>query len=158
VLIKKVIKDIKFELEEIDNLFHLYSNELFELDREPNLLELTGVAGVLHSFYSGIEKIFLSIAKTIDKNIPADINWHKTLLSQMAEDNESRHAIISNKTKEELSEYLAFRHFYRHSYTSHLRWKKMEILVTPLPQTWKRFKSEISSFIKKLEDKEELEF
>lgn len=151
---KKVIKEINFELEEIENLFDLYRNELFEIEREPNLLELTGVASVLHSFYCGIEKIFLSIAKNIDENIPFDINWHKTLLSQMAKKNEHREAVISDKAQTGLSDYLAFRHFYRHSYSSHLEWKKMKILVTPIKPTWERFYSEISSFLKALEEKE----
>ncbi len=150
MLTKKVIEEINFELEEIESLFNLYKNELFEIEGEPNLLELTGMASVLHSFYCGIEKIFLSIAKNIDKNIPFDINWHKTLLFQMGEKNEHRGVVISDHTKIELSDYLTFRHFYRHSYSSHLEWKKMEILVTSIHGTWERFYSEISSFLKTL--------
>lgn len=53
MLTKKVIEEINFELEEIESLFNLYKNELFEIEEEPNLLELTGMASVLHSFYLG---------------------------------------------------------------------------------------------------------
>lgn len=151
--VKKVIREIEFEFEEIDTLMDLYKEELFELDREPNLVELTALAGVLHSFYSGIERIFLIIAKKIDKNLPHDLNWHKTLLLQMTKDNEHRQAVIPGKTKEELSEYLVFRHFYRHSYSFRLKWKEMKDLVIPIQQNWKKFKSEISSFIKALGNK-----
>jgi len=151
VLTKKVIKEIHFELEEIENLFDLYRNELFDIKHVPNRLELTGMASILHSFYCGIEKIFLNIAKNIDNSVPFDINWHKTLLFQIAEGNEYREAVISEKTKIDLSDYLAFRHFYRHSYSSHLEWEKMEILVKSIQPTWEKFYSEISSFLKAYE-------
>lgn len=78
---KKIIEDLEFELDEIDNLMDLYREELFELSREPNTVELIALAGVLHSFYCGVEKILLIVAKRVDKKIPYDINWHKTLLS-----------------------------------------------------------------------------
>ncbi len=149
---EKFIKQIEFELEEMRNLLDLYKKELFELDREPNLVEITALAGVLHSFYSGIEKIFLIIAKKVDKKIPHDINWHKTLLFQMAKENDFRKAVISEIIKDRLSEYLAFRHFYRHSYTSRLKWKEMKDLVASIQQTWEKFASEISVFIKAIGD------
>lgn len=155
MLINKAAKEIEFELDEIENLFDLYKEELFELNHEPNQVELTALASVLHSFYCGIEKIFLSIAKRIDKKIPHDLNWHKTLLFQMMKKNEFRGAVISDKTKEELSDYLAFRHLYRHSYSSRLKWREMKDLVTSIQQTWKKFRSEISLFMKALENKED---
>jgi hypothetical protein len=121
VSLDKTIKEIEFELNEIDTLLELYKNELFELNREPNLVELTALAGVLHSFYSGIERIFIIIAKNTDKKLPSDLNWHKALLLQMTKENKCRKPIISSKTKEILSEYLVFRHFYRHSYSFRLK-------------------------------------
>ncbi len=145
---EKVIKEIEFELKEIENLLDLYRGELFELNREPNLVELTALAGVLHSFYSGIEKVFAIIAKRVDKQVPHDLNWHKTLLLQMSKGKKHRKPIISGQIKDELSEYLTFRHFYRHSYTIHLKWKEMEFLVSSIQETWNKFKSEISSFVK----------
>ncbi|UCH94594.1 MAG: hypothetical protein JSV88_30600 [Candidatus Aminicenantes bacterium] len=153
--INKAVKEIKFELDEIENLFDLYKEELFELNREPNQVELTALASVLHSFYCGIEKIFLIIAKRIDKNIPCDINWHKTLLYQMVKKKEFRQAVISDKTKEKLSDYLAFRHLYRHSYSSRLKWRELEDLVNSIHHTWEKFRSEIFLFIKTLENKED---
>lgn len=50
----EIKEEILYELEEIDSLFKLYQTELFDLDRPPNLLELTGFASVLHSFYNGV--------------------------------------------------------------------------------------------------------
>ncbi len=147
---KKIVEELEFELKEIDNLLDLYREELIELNREPNLVELIALAGVLHSFYCGAEKIFLIIAKRVDKKIPYDINWHKTLLYQMAKENEYRKAIISDTTADELLGYLGFRHFYRHSYSSHLKWSEMEHLVIHIQQTWEKFRTEISSFIKRI--------
>lgn len=129
----------------------LYREELLELNREPSLVELIALAGVLHSFYCGIEKLFLIVAKRIDKKIPYDINWHKTLLYQMAKENEHRNAIISDASADELLGYLSFRHFYRHSYSSHLKWSEMEHLVSRLQQNWEQVKVEIFSFIEWLD-------
>lgn len=149
---EKIIKEIKYELSEIENLLDLYKKELFELKGQPNLVELTALASVFHSFYTGAEKIFICIAKIVDKNIPHDINWHKTLLFQMTRENEYRKAILSDTTTDELLGYLSFRHFYRHSYSFRLKWSEMEHLVVSIQQTWEKFKSEILSFVKTLED------
>jgi len=149
---KKIVEDLEFELDEIDNLMDLYREELFELSREPNTVELIALAGVLHSFYCGVEKILLIVAKRVDKKIPYDINWHKTLLYQMAEENEYRKPIMSDISTDELLGYLGFRHFYRHSYSSHLKWSEMEHLVIHIQQTWENFKTEILSFIETIRD------
>lgn len=148
---KEIVKQITFELNEIESLIQLYKGELFELNREPTLVELTALASVLHSFYSGMEKIFLIIAKKIDKNSPHDINWHKTLLFRMAIENESREAVISESTRDKLSEYLAFRHFYRHSYSFHLDWEEMKELVVSIQQIWDTFRTEISNYLETLQ-------
>ena len=38
----------------------------------------------LQSFYTGLEKIFTTIASQIDENVPSGSEWHKELLKQMA--------------------------------------------------------------------------
>jgi hypothetical protein len=150
-----VVKEaIEFELGEIENLFQLYQEKLFELDlnQTPGLLELTGFASVLHSFYNGIENIFLVIAKNIDEKIPSDFNWHKNLLSQMAEKNIVRGPVLSGEMKNDLKKYLTFRHFFRHAYSFHLEWEEMEKLIKPIHQVWEKFKSEISLFLSQIEN------
>jgi hypothetical protein len=55
-----------------------------------------GVALNLHSFYSGAERIFEDIARTIDGNIPSGPDWHIGILVQMAaEVSELRPPVIS---------------------------------------------------------------
>jgi len=39
-----------------------------------------GVALNLHSFYSGAERIFEDIARTIDGNLPSEPDWHIGIL------------------------------------------------------------------------------
>lgn len=143
----RIREDIEFELGEIDLLFQLYKEELFDLKRSPNLVELTALASVLHSFYNGIEKTLLVIARNIDKNIPSDLNWHKSLLEQMAMENRNRKSVLTDDLKNELLKYLGFRHFFRHSYSIHLKWERIEELVKSLSKVWEKFKAEISSLL-----------
>ena len=152
MLPEQVIEKIEFELEEIGSLFELYKNELFDLKPKPNLMELTAFAGVLHSFYNGIEKILLVIAKNLDKKVPDDSEWHKTLLLQMTTGSESRGAVLSGEMKDILLDYLAFRHFFRHTYSFRLEWEEMEDLVIALNDVRSKFSSEISGFLKSLRD------
>ena len=66
----KIIKKIEFELDQIDSLLSKYKNLINKSeDEEPDLIELTALASVLHSFYNGVENIFLLIAKNIDNNV-----------------------------------------------------------------------------------------
>lgn len=142
----RIREDIEFEQEEIDSLFQLYQKELLDMEESPNQVELIAVAGVLHSFYNGIEKILLIIANNIDNNIPSDLNWHKSLLEQMAKENKHRKAVLTRDMKNDLLKYLGFRHFFRHSYSFHLKWERMEELVKSIHNVWEKFKAEISTF------------
>lgn len=146
MLPERIHEDIEFELGEIDLLLEMYQNELLDIQRSPDLVELTALAGVLHSFYNGIEKTLLIISKNIDKDVPADINWHKTLLERMAKPNKHRKAVLTDDMKKELLKYLGFRHFVRHSYSFHLKWERMEDLVKPIRTVWEKFKAEILAF------------
>jgi hypothetical protein len=154
VLLEQVIEKIEFELEEINSLFELYKDELLALKQKPNLMEVTAFAGVLHSFYNGVEKIFLVIAKNIDKEMPDDSKWHKALLLQMTTDNESRCAVLSQEMKDRLLDYLAFRHFFRHTYSFRLDWEEMEDLIKSINDVWRKFKSEIVGFLKRIRKSE----
>lgn len=148
----RIREDIEFEMGEIDSLFQLYQNELLEMEKSPNNVELIAIASILHFFYNGIEKILLIIANNIDKNIPSDLNWHKRLLEQMAKENKHRKAVLTGDLKNELLKYLGFRHFFRHSYSFHLKWERMEELVKSIYNVWEKFKAEISTFDIKISD------
>jgi len=89
---------------EIENIEHLLkvmpaSNSLQNL----SILELAGVATLLHNFYNGIENILKQILISQQLSIPSGNSWHKELLNA-ATDNK----IISNTTKELLGGILLF--------------------------------------------------
>ncbi|MGE5342394.1 MAG: hypothetical protein ACM3SY_13035 [Candidatus Omnitrophota bacterium] len=144
---EEIREQIEFELEEIESLFELYKEELRNQERKPDLFKMTAYGGILHSFYNGIERIFLIIAKNIDKKIPNDSSWHKSLLLEMVKENQRRPAVLSEQLKDQLLYYLGFRHFFRHSYSIHLEWEEMEYLIHSLRDVWVKFKVEIIVFL-----------
>ncbi|MFQ5674752.1 MAG: hypothetical protein ACE5G1_02560 [bacterium] len=58
-MIEKVISQIEFEIGQIDQLLESYA-ELFERAKSdiPNMVDITALGSVLHSFYNGLENIF----------------------------------------------------------------------------------------------------
>ncbi|RMF30687.1 MAG: antitoxin, partial [Chloroflexi bacterium] len=47
---------------------------------------LDSVALNLHSFYSGLERLFELIARHVDGKLPNGATWHRDLLKQMEQD------------------------------------------------------------------------
>jgi hypothetical protein len=88
----RVIGQIAFEIGQIDHLFEAYAS-LIEA-AQLNLIEATAMASVLHSFYNGIENLFLSIAKEIDHDVPASERWHRDLLTRMIEATSNRQPVV----------------------------------------------------------------
>lgn len=144
------VKDkISFEMIEIDKLIESYSVLLdFAKIQTPGLIEVTALATVLHSFYNGIEKIFVIIGKEIDGKIPSGIKWHRDLLIQMNYSNARREWRLSNERMLSLNEYLGFRHFFRHVYSFQLSWDKLEGLSRNMISVWDQIKSELTKLIK----------
>ena len=59
--LEKVISSIEFELSQMDKNLNQYENLLRDAAEEkPDLVEMTAIASVLHSFYNGIENMFFS--------------------------------------------------------------------------------------------------
>jgi hypothetical protein len=146
-LVEKLRAHLHFEIEQIDQLLASYSQLLDEARREPpELVELTAIASVLHSFYNGIENLLLAIAKTIDQRLPEGDRWHQELLAQMTRSTELRSPVLSEKLADDLTEFLGFRHFYRHSYSFFLEWSKMAQLATSLYPVWNETKSALLRF------------
>ena len=147
-MFESVIDETEFEMDQIDRLFVSYA-VLFDRVRQgqPDVIETTAVASVLHSFYNGLELIFLSIAKRLDRQVPTGERWHRQLLFQMMQSTVQRDSVISTELAQQLDNYLAFRHFYRHSYSFFLDWSELEKLVTPLQSVWSQAKAELNMFL-----------
>lgn len=108
---------------------------------------LDSVALNLHGFYSGIERIFVRLAVTLDGSLPTGENWHQALLIQMSKEVSGiRPAVISQQTSIRLDEYRGFRHVVRNVYTFHFDAAKLEKLVLGAEDIFSQVKAELYAF------------
>jgi hypothetical protein len=135
-------------------------SKLALLDREKNALVrrrssnfvVRAGGSILHDFYTGIEKIFESIAEEIDHRIPLGEEWQSELLRQMTLDVPGlRPPVISAGTEKKLREYLGFRHLFRKRYGFELDWQKLKKLLLGLPQIRTQLEKEIGKFFADLD-------
>ena len=148
---KELGKTIEFQVNEIDRLFEEYNLFFQDMNYEkPDILQVTVMSSILHSFYNGIEKIFEMISKDIDNFVAIGNKSHQELLDNVYTSNEKRKAIIHEEVYILLNDYLGFRHVFRHSYSFQLKWDKMKPLANNLFCTLKKLKEQIEDFINSL--------
>lgn len=137
---------VQFEMQQLDRLLTIYA-DLIEgaVQQTPDLVAMTALASVLHSFSNGLENIFLTVAQRIDQRVPTGNRWHQEVLLQMARPSAARGAVLTTDLVGRLAEYLAFRHFYRHSYSFVLDWAKLRPLVVHLHRTWADVKAALTA-------------
>ena len=115
--------------------------------KTPDSTEIAAVGTILHSFYNGIEKIFLFIAKDFDKEVPSGEKWHRNLIMQLNKKTESRNEILDEKVKNIVLNYLGFRHYFRHSYDFQLDWDLVKDNFLLLSTNWAEIKQSIQNFL-----------
>jgi uncharacterized protein YutE (UPF0331/DUF86 family) len=131
---------IRAELENIDEVIEEIPSHLI-LPKLSNL-ELAGAAALLHNFYNGVENILKQIIVSKNITLTESRTWHRELLEKAVSNK-----IISEECKNNLGQFLAFRHFFSHAYAFDLNPEKMEILVESIQKVYSLFKKDIQKVI-----------
>jgi hypothetical protein len=116
--------------------------------KEPDIIEMTAAAQVLHSFYNGVESVLILFFKSLNEKLPNDFKWHKTLFEMAFGSNSKVIKIIRSDIKKNLEKYLLVRHFIRHSYSSELDWNEMEPLIKQIEDIWEIIKTDFEITMK----------
>ena len=147
----ELVEEIEFQISQIDRQFDEFGDYFDKMDYEtPNIEQVTVMASILHSFYTGVENIFGMIAKRIDNFTPTSNRSHQELLDYMLTKTSNREAVIDEDTYFILNEYLKFRHVFRHGYSFQLKWEKMKNLAENLLNTWDTVKEHLVNFTSSL--------
>jgi hypothetical protein len=147
-LAETLIQAIKVELAQLDLLLTTYADLIDRVQQQsPDVVELAALATVLHSYYNGAESIFLAVARHLDVQLPEGTRWHRELLAQVARPTTTRPALLSSSLETRLTVYLAFRHYFRHSYAFTLDWARLEPLVRELPPVHATLREELDVFL-----------
>ncbi|MBL6972488.1 MAG: hypothetical protein ISR63_10175 [Desulfobacterales bacterium] len=145
--LKHLAMRIRNELAEIEHTLKRATEGVKRAKQTGDDYYLDGVALNLHSFYSGIERIFELIAANVDDMLPEGENWHQTLLKQMAEEmTEVRPAVISDSVRLAFDEYRGFRHIVRNVYTYKFDSTRIEKLTERAGPLFTRLRAELLAF------------
>ena len=131
---------VKVESENVlESLVHLSS----VLERSDiGTVELAALGTFIHNIYNGIENILQQILKDQNIDIPSGHSWHKELL-----ETSKANGILSSELVAELSKYLAFRHYFVHSYSFMLKAELLLPLARGAEDMWKQFSRHFSDFV-----------
>ena len=117
-------------------------------ETEPPLLELRGIAAILHDFYTAIEHVFETIAPELNGGLPAGEAWHRELLTNMTLDLPGiRPPVLDAETAHALDDFLRFRHLFRNVYGFDLEWSRVRALLEQLPAAWSKLDADLARFL-----------
>jgi len=124
--------EIKAEIENIQETLKNLSKTMKRPDK--TIIELAALGTFLHNYYNGIENILKQVMKMKQITVPSGENWHKGLLSAAGEN-----GYINEEVSDELFEYLAFRHYFVHSYGFMLKEQYLKELADKAEAVFGRF-------------------
>lgn len=144
-------KQLEVERRQLNRLLEAHRPLLAKCERKkPSVVELSALAAMLHTFYTGIENIFRRVAVEMDGKRAKGESWQRQLLETMARATPDRGAVISSTLWWRLRGYLDFRHAFRHGYTLELQWAKMASLARGCEKVWRELEAELQGFITSL--------
>ena len=140
-------KRIRGELPEVEHTLKRAMEGLQRAKQTGDDHYLDGVALNLHSFYSGVERLFELISVHVDGVLPKGENWRQMLLKQMAEEvTDIRPAVISDSVRQNLDEYGGFRHVVRNVYSYKFDSARIERLIKKVEPLFTQLQAEFLAF------------
>ena len=134
--IGETVKKIGKRLEKIETAPDKYREEIE-----------TTIGMNLTDCYRGMENIFKRIALDADLRIPDGSMRHKELLTQVAEPQAERPAVISTGVYEYLQELLEFRHVFNNLYQEELIYEKTEGNARQIGDIFVTFSAELDTLV-----------
>jgi hypothetical protein len=143
---------VSLEFDKLQRLVDTHCDLLQEVTEvAPGPRDISALAIMLHSFYTGIERVFGRVARELEGGVAAGGDWHKSLLRSMAEPRAGHVPVITQTTATRLEAYLAFRHFVRSAYTFEYKWSRMAELVRDCQEVLDVVRSEVRGFLADLQ-------
>lgn len=106
----------------------------------------------LHDFYSALERLFLQIAKVVDRAVPEGERWHRDLLEQMCLSMPAlRPPVLQASTASQLDEYLRVRHVVCNDYSFQIHPQRVVQLVDAMRPLFKEVTERLKQFAQLLE-------
>ena len=109
------------------------------------MVELAAIATFLHNVYNGMGNILKLILKSKGVAVLGSETWHKELLERSVSEK-----VLSRALADQLYPYLAFRHFFSHSYSFRLAAEQLIPLATAIPPVSERFIFEVDTALRTL--------
>jgi hypothetical protein len=148
---RELDEEVALELRQLRHMLETFDPLLRKVrSQPPDGIEVVALAGMLHSFYTGVENLFKRFAVHLDGGPPRGEAWHIHLLESMASATGSRAPVISASLRDRLQNDLDFRHVFRHAYPFEIRWQKMAPLALNCRTMLDSVESEIHSFLAQL--------
>ncbi len=83
-MLDRLRKQISVERKQLRQLLDTHRPLLEKCVRsEPDAVELSALAAMLHAFYTGIENVFKRIQVELGEELPQGEGWHRRLLKAM---------------------------------------------------------------------------
>ena len=155
ILFEELANRIRSEIPDLDRIVQKIQQAWSHARRasEEQDFYVDSVALNLHSFYTGLERLFEMIARRVDLILPNGETWHRDLLKQVTQDLAGvRPAVIGSESALVLDKYRRFRHLVHNVYAVNLVPDKMAELISDLPGMWDRLRQEMLAFAEFLED------
>ncbi|HEY9646199.1 MAG TPA: nucleotidyltransferase domain-containing protein [Chroococcidiopsis sp.] len=109
--------------------------------------DIRALASYINDFYKRCERMSERVAVTLDGGLPQGINWHQTLLRQVADAVEQgRPALWSGSLLLDLDEYRKFRHVIHHKYGEELKADYVVALAEMAPAVLVKVQQAIATF------------
>jgi hypothetical protein len=151
-VLDKLRKQVAVEFEQLDKLIEVHRPLLDKCkNAAPTDIELSALAAMMHSFYTGIENIFKRVTVEMDGGLPTGASWHRDLLDSMSEPSDVRGAVLSTELRHRLEEYLKFRHFFRQAYSFQFEWEKLSSLALGCESTLRRLEEQMHTFFGRIQ-------
>ena len=118
----------------------------FNIQRSADQRRLLYMGSLFYDYYQLVEDCLRLVARTIDKWIPASLDWHYRLLKLMQQPiPEKRPPLISPETAQLLEEYMVLAINY-HEHAPKLTLKRLEKLAKNLPALQALLENELTRF------------